>query len=645
MLRKEILGTKVRTESGLNKPLTLVKPNNDEDYKNQEFLDTDILLAKDIKRFVKGGGANGDSVGVEYIYETSDANAVFTNKLIIDTCPINKDGTYDQTIQLTTRNSEIEFGSIKIGLSEMGFGITVDNNAYITDGFGNKFDYRGPLHAGGSQNQYWTMLTDLSEYKINDGKWDNCIHNDGIFPINAPFLFCDPNFKEDNSIFRYAYQTDFTNIETDCRNSYRYDVTEKSCIVDSLVVDYNNNGTNTYYNVGGIKSTKQYQSGSKVFATDGSIVDLPVSQKPLFSYIQSTYYEESMAFTEGVYKHFCIYSTQTNHDNIYIGAHYYISPSSAFGYTLYAGKHVMWPFYEQKLELNGEYYRYKYDLRNIVGIHSDNSTKIGYYKSDGTIVSTESLKQELGISDSTSDTTQSIISYMNKNNDTNNRVVVLGRSDFAMCVYGGSNVSNMYIGNYVFSSTHDYKNYYVPVGDNKYTSDNYIFPMVDCIQVHESGVYNHYCYNLRNITGIKSDDGNIGYYRSDGNITNNVSFEPQFQIDGSNNPSGPWVGISYDGTGINAYAFTSGEITICPFENPANEPILSYTQETMCTGSKLKFEVTLNNIEHIVSRYNAGEDKVYATDGSIYDLGKLIDDIENTLIDLTNRIAALEAKQ
>lgn len=418
MLRKEILGTKVRTESGLNKPLTLVKPNNDEDYKNQEFLDTDILLAKDIKRFVKGGGANGDSVGVEYIYETSDANAVFTNKLIIDTCPINKDGTYDQTIQLTTRNSEIEFGSIKIGLSEMGFGITVDNNMYITDRFGNKFDYRGPLHAGGSQNQYWTMLTDLSEYKINDGKWDNCIHNDGIFPTNAPFLFCDPNFKEDNSIFRYAYQTDFTNIETDCRNSYRYDVTEKSCIVDSLVVDYNNNGTNTYYNVGGIKSTKQYQSGSKVFATDGSIVDLPVSQKPLFSYIQSTYYEESMAFTEGVYKHFCIYSTQTNHDNICIGAHYYISPSSVFGYTLYAGKHVMWPFYEQKLELNGEYYRYKYDLRNIVGIHSDNSTKIGYYKSDGTIKTIDQLKEEIGSDVQINNTSSITLSQEGKSSTT-----------------------------------------------------------------------------------------------------------------------------------------------------------------------------------------------------------------------------------
>lgn len=54
MLRKEILGTKIKTQSGLSKPITIAQPKDDSDYKSENFLDTDILLAKDIKQFVKG---------------------------------------------------------------------------------------------------------------------------------------------------------------------------------------------------------------------------------------------------------------------------------------------------------------------------------------------------------------------------------------------------------------------------------------------------------------------------------------------------------------------------------------------------------------------------------------------------------------
>ena len=49
MLRKEILGTKIKTQSGLSKPITIAQPKDDSDYKSENFLDTDILLAKDIK--------------------------------------------------------------------------------------------------------------------------------------------------------------------------------------------------------------------------------------------------------------------------------------------------------------------------------------------------------------------------------------------------------------------------------------------------------------------------------------------------------------------------------------------------------------------------------------------------------------------
>lgn len=647
MLRKEILGTKVRTESGLNKPLTLAKPNNDEDYKNQEFLDTDILLAKDIKRFVKGGGANEDASYVKYTYETSNGEFKFIRNVIIDTNVHDEESMYSQAIQLNDIQNGQQLGSIKIGLSTGGYGISIDNSN-INYGL----DVRGPINSAGVLYPYYIINNDLSKYKIQNGKWDDYIRNNSSFPINNPTIFSN----DSDHLVRYIYVNDFHNIDLDYDNIYKYLEDSVGCIVDALFSDFNEYGVNRYYNVGGIKSIKSNQSSSKVFATDGSIVDLPTGGEslPTLPEFSSNYNQMDSNCQNGKskYRGFCYYTDPSNASKFKSIGAYMLNSASNIGFYKNAissntnYKYNMYPMFDALRDSVDDDCYISYYLHNIHGIYSDVAHKQGYYKSDGTITSVENLKSELGISDSTSGTTQTLISYIRKSEDSSNIDGYTNRGmlgvGFAAYVDDTGNSGSFTVGAYC-SASDDYipSGYCIHKVDPGY-NDTFIFPMFDINSDSSYFSTESLTYTLRNIAGIKSDDSIIGYYCNDGSIRQGIEFDPTFSFDGSNNPQGNWVGMRYSDNGISAYANTSGDVTKCPI-NATAEPILSYTYTTL--GEKLRFCVNLNNIESISSRYNGSEYKVYATDGSILDIMAILDNINDTLNALTARVAALEAKQ
>ena len=105
MLRKNIQGAKVKTETGY-KELTLVKPQDEQDYKDKAFLDTDILLAKDIKQFVKSSDGSSIVQGTNVLdkdsvrFEGVDSNDNTTRYII------NKKGN----VQFTAKRNDDSFG-------------------------------------------------------------------------------------------------------------------------------------------------------------------------------------------------------------------------------------------------------------------------------------------------------------------------------------------------------------------------------------------------------------------------------------------------------------------------------------------------------------------------------------------------------
>lgn len=529
MLRKEILGTKVRTESGLNKPLTLVKPNNDEDYKNQEFLDTDILLAKDIKRFVKGGGASGDTSSIKYTYETQTEEYKYNRNVIIDTRFNDDESFYNQCIQLNDIFNGVELGSIKIGNSQYGYGIEVYNYNGYNDTKG--FDIRGPLNSMGNLYPYHIINNDLSKYEIHDGKWNNQISNDGTFPINNPIIFT--NLDRSEYLFRYIYVNDFDNIDLEYNTAYKYKVDTKSCIVDAFVADLNEYGINYYYNVGGIKSVKSLQSNSKVFATDGSIVDLPVVNTetqptlPEFSSNGNVMYANT---NKSKYKGFCYYVDPSDANYLNCIGSYLFGSGTDSGFYKQSGivngtsscHYKMFPMFDTHTSTYKQSLFYGYQLYNIHSIRADVKGLEGYYKSDGTIVSIDALKKELDITDS-GNFSKPIIAYISSSEDASAEEIYKNRSllDVAFTAYVNNvgNTGSFTVGAYCNASDeYTPTRYYLRKKDPGY-NDTFIFPMFDINNSHETFISENIDYTLRNISGIKSDDGNIGYYCSDGTVT------------------------------------------------------------------------------------------------------------------------------
>ena len=170
MLRKEILGTKIKTQSGLSKPITIAQPKDNSDYKSENFLDTDILLAKDIKQFVKGQEIDtsnlfklnqGNTANKTTYIDFASAGAAFNNggfalykiingsrklatKLVTGTYPStgdigtrlvlmrfakSEDGTITQSAESVTTPENIEFNNTSTDVPYVIVGDTAYQNS------------------------------------------------------------------------------------------------------------------------------------------------------------------------------------------------------------------------------------------------------------------------------------------------------------------------------------------------------------------------------------------------------------------------------------------------------------------------------------------------------------------------------------
>lgn len=419
MLRKEILGTKVRTESGLNKPLTLVKPNSDEDYKNQEFLDTDILLAKDIKRFVKGVD---DTPMNEIIFEGEKIGYFNRTK-------ITKDGIVLSNLY---RSEEELYDEITITPTSFTMSYNVNQGASNQKTF--KFD------------------------------------GDGVELINGSLR-----------IRSYDYEDDIR-------------ITSKGII---------------------------YDNSDNIKLTNGSVIP------SLLQYVYEDGYLRNITDVLQIKQFEYIKSTTSDYD-FYIGSYIVASKSSYSSYNLYDyviaqyqfdNKQIIYPYLAVSYSQTGRR-NIEYTLMNINAII--NNDKIGYYKSDGTIVSIDALKKELDITDS-GNFSKPIIAYISSSEDASAEEIYKNRSllDVAFTAYVNNvgNTSSFTVGAYC-SASDEYKpsRYAIQKKDVGY-NDTFIFPMFDINNSHETFVSENIDYTLRNISGIKSDDGNIGYYCSDGTVT------------------------------------------------------------------------------------------------------------------------------
>ena len=131
MLRKEILGTKIKTQSGLSKPITIAQPKDDSDYKSENFLDTDILLAKDIKQFVKGQEIDTSNF-LKYKDRKGTAIYLDNKEYAINSYPLIPAYNADYSSHGDLRTCNFTIGSCtfqhKVGGSDQSISFLTDNN-------------------------------------------------------------------------------------------------------------------------------------------------------------------------------------------------------------------------------------------------------------------------------------------------------------------------------------------------------------------------------------------------------------------------------------------------------------------------------------------------------------------------------------
>ena len=131
MLRKEILGTKIKTQSGLSKPITIAQPKDDSDYKSENFLDTDILLAKDIKQFVKGQEIDTSNF-LKYKDRNGTAIYLDNKEYAINGYPLIPAYNADYSSHGDLRTCNFTIGSRtfqhKVGGSDQSISFLTDNN-------------------------------------------------------------------------------------------------------------------------------------------------------------------------------------------------------------------------------------------------------------------------------------------------------------------------------------------------------------------------------------------------------------------------------------------------------------------------------------------------------------------------------------